>query len=63
MKKDCDLNFLILESRTDFKEQFLTVRKEFWQILLSLNFVSIEPKSSLETNISKKGYLHGYKRF
>ena len=35
MKKDCDLNFLILESITDLKEQSLTVRKEFWQILWS----------------------------
>ena len=35
MKKDCDLNSLILESRTDLKEQFLTVRKEFWQKLWS----------------------------
>ena len=62
-RRDFSFLFLLLQRRTDLREQFNTVQNDFDNFCASYNTVAIGPKKSLETNFSKKGYPLGDKTF
>ena len=45
---------LVLSSRTDVSEQFISVHNEFWQLLESYKITSLGPTRSMEKNSQKK---------